>query len=626
MTKPVKPANLLSREQQLEQRVNTLTASVQLLQNQLASQHSPTLGASTNFLSCWTAQPPRNGRASLDAAMNNQHDSGWDVQTRPRAYSNQDRPLHLMARTISNHSEFDVASVYGGAAAPFTPFTPTSAPAYVTGSSRAASIQGPLPSVDENGSGPDVGVHPSSYLSTNNWSDNQSFLVSTGAYLSPHEANHSNLVSSAPPSMVSGLSAVEQTHPLTRPNSSYGGSNCARMIRLPSSQSIQTDELSTQETRDFDDRCAMSAASDTDFLAMGSVFHGATTHAYPPSTSSTAMFLSPPVPRSMERSTSNTSSASAKSTVSNTERRAREALSRTSQNGKSNAIRPKIESTSDTKPAADVPQKKEGKNPPQKMRYQRPKGPKAFCPDCDEHPDGFRGEHELRRHRNSKHKEFIKKFVCRDPETVGLFSDVKAVIPLSSCKSCCTGKMYGAYYNAAAHLRRTHFKPKSNRRGPRNMRRHSDEKRGGKGGGDWPSMNDLKVWFKEVEISAGRDDDEQSASPAADIDGAAAVTDTDDNNHDDWMCGQAINGEGSECDDGDFNMAAHYPSDNLCIPNATSGECSPANELPYDQTSAVDYSVNAFPVQTPDNVNYDPTFLGSSSYGSAYNQNQGYPW
>lgn len=66
---------------------------------------------------------------------------------------------------------------------------------------------------------------------------------------------------------------------------------------------------------------------------------------------------------------------------------------------------------------------------------------------------------------------------------------------LANCKACQGKKKYGAYYNAAAHLRRVHFNPKekSRERGDRVHRRQ-------RGGGDWPPMEELKKhWMDEIE-------------------------------------------------------------------------------------------------------------------------------
>jgi hypothetical protein len=38
--------------------------------------------------------------------------------------------------------------------------------------------------------------------------------------------------------------------------------------------------------------------------------------------------------------------------------------------------------------------------------YQRPKHERVFCKHCDNHPDGFRGEHELKRHQDREHGLF----------------------------------------------------------------------------------------------------------------------------------------------------------------------------------------------------------------------------
>lgn len=87
----------------------------------------------------------------------------------------------------------------------------------------------------------------------------------------------------------------------------------------------------------------------------------------------------------------------------------------------------------------------------------------------------------------------VKKFVCIEPND-GL-DHPKPVLPLSKCKACSQQKKrYGAYYNAAAHLRRAHFKPKATRGG----RKNDFERRGGKGGGNWPPLTELKHWMKGV--------------------------------------------------------------------------------------------------------------------------------
>jgi len=132
-----------------------------------------------------------------------------------------------------------------------------------------------------------------------------------------------------------------------------------------------------------------------------------------------------------------------------------------------------------------------------KPTYQRPKHDRVFCGQCDDHPEGFRGEHELRRHQDRQHKKLVRKWVCVEP-AAGITS-VRPVLPLSRCKACGQQKKkYGAYYNAAAHLRRTHFKPKSKGRS-KSTKVAEEQKRGGKAGGDWPPMSELKNWMMEVE-------------------------------------------------------------------------------------------------------------------------------
>ncbi|KAH6660562.1 hypothetical protein BKA67DRAFT_548440 [Truncatella angustata] len=133
---------------------------------------------------------------------------------------------------------------------------------------------------------------------------------------------------------------------------------------------------------------------------------------------------------------------------------------------------------------------------PSKLRtsYQRPPLRRVFCGKCNEYPEGFRGEHELRRHNDAKHAALVKRWVCTEPQNNTL-STPQPIIPLAKCKACVTQKRYGAYYNAAAHLRRAHFNPH----------------RGGKASGDWPPMTILKDWMREVRQSIDVNENDESS-------------------------------------------------------------------------------------------------------------------
>lgn len=146
-----------------------------------------------------------------------------------------------------------------------------------------------------------------------------------------------------------------------------------------------------------------------------------------------------------------------------------------------------------------------------KPTYQRPKHDRVYCDECDSHQEGFRGQHELSRHKDREHKQLVKKWMCIEPEG---HQHVKPVVPLARCKACFhQKKKYGAYYNAAAHLRRAHFKPKAKGRG-KSSKIEEAERRGGKGGGDWPPMSELKFWMKEVEEVAADFDELSTVADA----------------------------------------------------------------------------------------------------------------
>ncbi|KAG5926211.1 hypothetical protein E4U53_003122, partial [Claviceps sorghi] len=113
--------------------------------------------------------------------------------------------------------------------------------------------------------------------------------------------------------------------------------------------------------------------------------------------------------------------------------------------------------------------------------YQRAPLRRVYCEKCNEYPEGFRGEHELKRHADAKHSALVRRWVCCEPDNAGNVA-FRPTVSLTSCKACMAQKQYGAYYNAAAHLRRAHFSPH----------------RGGKASGDWPPMSVLKDWMREI--------------------------------------------------------------------------------------------------------------------------------
>lgn len=119
------------------------------------------------------------------------------------------------------------------------------------------------------------------------------------------------------------------------------------------------------------------------------------------------------------------------------------------------------------------------------------------CPVCSDYPDGFRSEHELRRHTNRVHRKTRKVWVTIDTSPDKSF--------LANCKACQTGKRYNECYNAASHLRRMHFHP--HKRGERKMTA-AEARRGGKPGDLDPPMEVLKTnWLREVDEVIGEDNE-----------------------------------------------------------------------------------------------------------------------
>ena len=132
----------------------------------------------------------------------------------------------------------------------------------------------------------------------------------------------------------------------------------------------------------------------------------------------------------------------------------------------------------------------------------------------------------------------VKKYICQDPALRGIPHSETAVKPLKApkdCKQCSQNKQYGAYYNAAAHLWRTHFRARRQKgaAGSKNGQtkvEEEKEKRGWKDDGGWPSMVELKLWIVEVMVPMDQDgalvsDGDQSVGAMDDKDMGKAFDD-----------------------------------------------------------------------------------------------------
>ncbi|RDL41141.1 uncharacterized protein BP5553_01120 [Venustampulla echinocandica] len=237
-----------------------------------------------------------------------------------------------------------------------------------------------------------------------------------------------------------------------------------------------------------------------------------------------------------------------------------------------------------------------------KPTYQRPRHDRVFCKQCESHPDGFRGEHELRRHQDREHKPMVKKWVCIEPTTSG---HPKPVVPLSKCKACCQQKKYGAYYNAAAHLRRTHFKPKAKGRS-KTAKGSGGEKRAGKGGGDLPVMAELKFWMKEVEEQATEYPRTASQEDVDDSDDEPLQNDFDDQ----VLISEQTSG-GNNFDESFLTHTSPIPS----IYAATGNDAFVSNDLASEQGSFANssmYGHDSFSHFSPSFSNDAMAFFDSS--------------
>ena len=202
-------------------------------------------------------------------------------------------------------------------------------------------------------------------------------------------------------------------------------------------------------------------------------------------------------PSTLEVHTTMTRDSSSESNVSSTSR-----ISRRSQEQIAQAARPIApkdpdevplpeQSSSSLSASHDMLRQRSAPEPKvsiPKLQYSRQTKEKLKCQTCNKNPEGYRGSHELQRHMALDHNAYRTAWVCVDISPDGF---------LGGCTACESKKPYGQDYNAAAHLRRFHFHPKSE---VRRTNVDPEERRGGKGGGKDPPMSECRRWMEKIQV------------------------------------------------------------------------------------------------------------------------------
>ncbi|KAM3499966.1 hypothetical protein MY10362_006826 [Beauveria mimosiformis] len=116
----------------------------------------------------------------------------------------------------------------------------------------------------------------------------------------------------------------------------------------------------------------------------------------------------------------------------------------------------------------------------------RKKEEKRKCEICQKE---LSGDHEYVRHFKLVHEPEGWRWEVIDPRSKGLRPLFHIPFDISDCKNCQLRKLYGINYNAAAHIRRVHFKST-----PNSKKGH----RGGSSGGAWPEIRYLECYYMKL--------------------------------------------------------------------------------------------------------------------------------
>jgi hypothetical protein len=362
---------------------------------------------------------------------------------------------------------------------------------------------------------PDLGELPLEYLQRRSMAQELPFLCSSSndwfSTQTPGDSGSGSPFTPSPPSLFSGLTTADGALPLSREASAHSpvvaDSNPTAMVRLPSYQTSFSGQ-GYHHSPDMDcigmswdsllpPSLDKSNAAHQNLLGVGGmnplptypgldIAHDIGAVSCPSAVQS----------ETLSRSDSSSSENSGKGSASKTSMRSREALKRVNKSSTKLIVAKPLDASSThlarlTKHAQAKPSLRRRKD-------------KVYCDECPEgSQQSFRGEHEVRRHKKIKHREWAEKWMILDATIAGRQPTVAMPKRLEDCKHCQKNKLYKQLHNATAHIRRCHFNPRdkapNKEDGPR-------EKRGGKGGGKWPVMEEVKLWVRKVWVPAAMEE------------------------------------------------------------------------------------------------------------------------